>query len=98
MANLASKTTYHPPVHAPSSFARVGGGGWWGCRWCGVLSSRVSVCDDACMDGTFHDGIQSASACVNSRIQGFTGYHDDSCVRLNAYIHSRLVRGHELQG
>ena len=31
-------------------------------------------------------------------IQRFTGYHDDSCARLNACINSRLVRGHELQG
>ena len=64
--NNSSCHTIH--VHASSSFARVGG--WVG----GVGSSGlVSVGDDACMDGTLDDGIQSASACVNSRFNGSPG-------------------------
>ena len=62
----------------------------------GVGSSGVvTVGDNACMDGTLHDVIQSAPACTNSRLQGFTVYHDDSCARLNAFLNSRVERGHD---
>ena len=29
---------------------------------------------------------------------GYTGYYDDSCARLNAFLNSRLVRGGEHEG
>ena len=68
--NNSSCHTIH--VHASSSFARVGG--WVGGGVGGVGSSGlVSVGDDACMDGTLDDGIQSAPACVNSRFNGSPG-------------------------
>ena len=59
-------------VHAPSRFARLGVGVGVGVGGVGS-SGLVSVGYDACMGGTLHDGNQSASACMNSRIQGFTG-------------------------
>ena len=53
--------------------------------------------DDACMDGTLHDIIRSVPACADSRIQGFTEYHDNSGARLNPFL-SSVERGHQVRG
>ena len=43
----------------------------------------------------YNDVIRSVPACDNSRIQGITEYHDDSCARLKAFLNSRAERGHQ---
>ena len=88
-------------VHALSRLAGASVGvGFGDCVGVGVgvggfgSSGVVNVRDYACMDGTLHDVIHSVPACTNSRIQGFTEYLDDSCAQLNAFLNSRVERGH----
>ena len=57
-------------------------------RWLGT--ARV--------DGLLHAGIQSVSACPNSRIRGHTNYHGSSCGQLGSSPNSRVVRGPGLRG
>ena len=88
-------------VHAPSRLASAsvgtgvgdgvgvsdGVGGIWS-------SGGVNLRANAWLVGTLHDVIHSVPACANSRTQGFTEYHDDSCARLNALLDARVERGH----
>ena len=52
-------------------------------RWLGT--ARV--------DGSLHAGIQSVSACPNSRIRGHTECHGSSCGQLGSSPNSRVVSG-----
>ena len=62
---------------------------------CVVSSGAVDDVDDPCTDGSVSDLIHTGS---NSVIQGFSEYHDSSCVRLNALQNSRMERGHHVRG
>ena len=90
--------TCHPSMHAPSlasgmcvgvvGVGRFGEGDIGVARWLGT--ARV--------DGSLHAGIQSVSACPNSRIRGHTECHDFSCGQLCSSPNSRVVRGPGLCG
>ena len=102
--SFASRTIH---VHAPSRLAsasvgvRVGGGVGVsvGVGGFGTLG-EMSLCDTACMDETLHDVIVSVPACDNSRLQGFTDNHDDSCARkthFSIHMWSVVIKSGEKQ-
>ena len=99
--NSLNSLTCHPSMHAPSlasglfvesggvvGVGRFGEGDTGVARWLGT--ARV--------DGSLHAGIQSVSACPNTRIRGLTECHGSSCGQLGSSPNSRVVRGPGLRG
>ena len=99
--NSLNSLNCHPSMHAPSlasglfvesvgvvGVGRFGEGDTGVARWLGT--ARV--------DGSLHAGIQSVSACPNTRIRGLTECHGSSCGQLGSSPYSRVVRGPRLRG